>query len=801
MHGIYFQVEINNSWVLLDCSYGPRSVAHGWQTTDCLSPHYFAVPPEQLIFTHWPQDQRWQLIEKPVTLSDIEAFVAPHAGVYALGINAVTCFEKIELTAHLPGPIIHLELKAPPSVVLNAHLVSLDTPGSPESPTPCGGDRTTYIHREGEEQHSVHIYVLCPAEGQYCINIYAQPVVTDPPMFCFLYYVVNHVPANEFYNCPFISHLAAAAFKFELLSWNTTQMPFVAKNESGKMDVKFKAAPNVKLHHYIAPVTGDSAKQQACHYYTHVTRQRANPEFCFMQVLFPNEGWWDVFIFCSTNAAPDGSTSGYTLVANIRMYACKGINGQTFPRITSPAVIFESSKPILAPDGDVLQVPFQYTNSDALEAYIKESNSAQPMADYAIVEDLNQGQYLLHCVLPQTGKWEISVVAKMSFEDSPKTVMVFQLFAEVKQGMKNTIFPYLFPAPTKDLGIKMVNSRPITYDGDGSNFSLAFRAPEGLEFQHGIELMLNPDSLPKSSQSSLLDYCTYLHYPSRPCELHTLQALFPATGVWSVNLYARRGSSGVFYQVITINNVEISTTGQVQKCYPRLNPSYHGIAIPSDFLPCPHVIEQSEFKFPFFAPGALYFICSMNMEGSEECTFDHVFVHKTETDKYIMHAVFPKLGKWIIHIKAKLQSTDEQESMLLFQLKLKAVGSSPDMAFPQIFEPFYTKFSMKTSENQFPLLCRVKKVPSTLVIPFYSPGDVLLWHLAQINEVVNEAATQIPPSSEPGKHDLVIEFSRSGKWIITLYAQHASAVEKTDWTPVLRHVVTVGRSTSVQSST
>lgn len=791
-------VEIDDAWVLLDSSYGPRSVAHGWQAVDCLSQYYFAVPSEHMIFTHWPEDQCWQLLEKKFDFSDIELLVAPHAGVFALGISAITCCEQVELKADLPGPVVHVELNAPPSLSLSASLAGDDVSKPLETARQCGENRTTYIHRE--EGEKVHIYVLCPAVGKYSLQIFARLDLLDPQMFCLLYYVTNHTPGNEYCECPAINSIAAAAFKFQLLSWNAPQMPFIAKNESGKMDVIFKAAQNLKFHHYIVPNKHARDPSDALYYYTHIARHKSDPQCCLMQVLFPKEGWWSVFIWCSSDSVPDGSTSGYTLVASIRMYACAGIRQQTFPRVVSSTVTFDNGGPIASPDGDILHLPFRYSSGSMLEAYITRDSTqdAQPLVDYATVEDLKSDRFLLHAVLPQPGKWEVCVVAKKPSDPTATDVLLFQLLVDVDQGLKNTVFPYLFTASAAELGVKLIDSKPVTYSGDGGILSLSFEAPHGLEFQHGILLASNPEADPKMSNSHV-DYCTYLDCPSDLSNLHTLHCVLPSLGVWSVVVYARKRSSGSFYQIISINNLEITAVPQNAQCYPKLNPATCDAGVCFDCLPLPSVLQQPEFRLPFSAPGSLYFSCSMNLESSEECTFDHAFVHVVDDGKYLLHVVFPKPGVWLIYVNAVCSTADNEEAKLLFQLKLKAVESLPNKAFPQVFRPFYSTFKMSMKDVQLPLLQRVKQVPFTLVIPFSCPSDVLLWHLAHVNDVAYQSATQIPPSSGPEKHELVVDFSKSGKWVITLYAQHAGAENKTEWTPVLRHAVSVGRSHSTNT--
>jgi hypothetical protein len=66
-------VQINGKWQLLDISYmasGAGNVATGQgRPLD----FYFLTPPERLIFSHFPQEQKWQLLPQPVSRQDFES--------------------------------------------------------------------------------------------------------------------------------------------------------------------------------------------------------------------------------------------------------------------------------------------------------------------------------------------------------------------------------------------------------------------------------------------------------------------------------------------------------------------------------------------------------------------------------------------------------------------------------------------------------------------------------------------------------------------------------------------------------
>jgi transglutaminase-like putative cysteine protease len=80
-------VKVGGKWSLLDATWGAGGV-NGTKYTKCLNNFYFLSPPEQLIFTHYPTDGRWQLLPTRVSLREFQSWGRVNNGIFQLGISA-----------------------------------------------------------------------------------------------------------------------------------------------------------------------------------------------------------------------------------------------------------------------------------------------------------------------------------------------------------------------------------------------------------------------------------------------------------------------------------------------------------------------------------------------------------------------------------------------------------------------------------------------------------------------------------------------------------------------------------------
>lgn len=80
-------VRLDGKWFLVDATWGAGTV-HDRQFHKQFSDFYFATPPEQLIFTHLPENARWQLKKPTITLDEFNRRPTIGATLFEMGISA-----------------------------------------------------------------------------------------------------------------------------------------------------------------------------------------------------------------------------------------------------------------------------------------------------------------------------------------------------------------------------------------------------------------------------------------------------------------------------------------------------------------------------------------------------------------------------------------------------------------------------------------------------------------------------------------------------------------------------------------
>jgi len=78
-HGSQFRnqwtaVWVDGSWRFVNCNWGARHVKRPDDPDRSLTYHvdefYFLTDPDQHVYQHWPDDRRWQLLRRPLSLDD-----------------------------------------------------------------------------------------------------------------------------------------------------------------------------------------------------------------------------------------------------------------------------------------------------------------------------------------------------------------------------------------------------------------------------------------------------------------------------------------------------------------------------------------------------------------------------------------------------------------------------------------------------------------------------------------------------------------------------------------------------------
>jgi transglutaminase/protease-like cytokinesis protein 3 len=154
-------VRIEGQWRLMDPTWGAGYLDERMQFVRRFQEHYFLTPPDAFVFDHLPQDQRWQLLERPVSAAEYTdlAYLRPMFFVagFRIGSHArarIAADDRVTVTLGVTQP-----------VQLAARVVDAATD------RPLEGDYAFAQVNDTEAQ----IHAAFPRPGDYLLRLFAQP--------------------------------------------------------------------------------------------------------------------------------------------------------------------------------------------------------------------------------------------------------------------------------------------------------------------------------------------------------------------------------------------------------------------------------------------------------------------------------------------------------------------------------------------------------------------------------------------------------------------------------------------------
>ncbi len=85
----WIAVQIDSTWHLIDPTWGAGYMNNG-KYIHKFNDYYFLTLPEELIYSHFPKDQQWQLLSRKVTLDEFEKSIYVKWTFFELGMQALT---------------------------------------------------------------------------------------------------------------------------------------------------------------------------------------------------------------------------------------------------------------------------------------------------------------------------------------------------------------------------------------------------------------------------------------------------------------------------------------------------------------------------------------------------------------------------------------------------------------------------------------------------------------------------------------------------------------------------------------
>ncbi len=166
-------VKLQGRWYLLDSTWGSGVVDYKTRRfSRRFNPYYFLVPPEQLIFSHIPDDKSWQLLPQPKTTREIESL--PRVTSYYFRYDIRPKEKRGDLVA--TGQGWKLRFRAAPGVRLSANLYA---------PGEVVQENATLVQSEGDEWV---VDTVFPQRGEYKLLIWGS----DDPRSDTLSYVMDY---------------------------------------------------------------------------------------------------------------------------------------------------------------------------------------------------------------------------------------------------------------------------------------------------------------------------------------------------------------------------------------------------------------------------------------------------------------------------------------------------------------------------------------------------------------------------------------------------------------------------------
>lgn len=151
-------VRIEGRWRLVDCTWGAGALDESGKYVHAFEPFYYDTPPEQLIYTHWPYEARWQLAARVISQEEFERLPWLKPAFFKCGLS----FPNGVPAAELGGPVMALAIGALQGAEVRSYLLRGDEKVFSEPLQGKRGDR------------EIVVTALLPSAGDYVVRLYAS---------------------------------------------------------------------------------------------------------------------------------------------------------------------------------------------------------------------------------------------------------------------------------------------------------------------------------------------------------------------------------------------------------------------------------------------------------------------------------------------------------------------------------------------------------------------------------------------------------------------------------------------------
>ncbi len=152
-------VKLDGRWALIDCTWGAGLFYEGTGYRRKFDPYFFCTSPGDFLFTHFPENPRWQLVDPPITRAEFERRAYLKAPFFE---NHLKVLEGRRSTVHTDGSPVTLKFSGPPGVALKARLYA--------GGDVYEGDQVPVVERGGVRT----VRILPPGTGTFYLRLYVS---------------------------------------------------------------------------------------------------------------------------------------------------------------------------------------------------------------------------------------------------------------------------------------------------------------------------------------------------------------------------------------------------------------------------------------------------------------------------------------------------------------------------------------------------------------------------------------------------------------------------------------------------
>ena len=750
------QVKVQGMWILLDCALGSLHLHNAKAIPElAASWFYFSVPPEHLILTNVPQEDKWQLLDKPLTHSELEPLIAPNNLAFEMGIKPLLYNESILLTS---SPVAKIQFDSPLNLHFNTSLFDCI-------------EKKVYFHQAIVERsrNVVSAYVVMPHPGRFTLSInvlvHTESLMQIKEIQCLVYQIECKHQFEIATGFPKVLPPLAQNLNFKLIEWNSQNECYVAESKCGVLNMTYSIKSDTPLMSFIiADRTDEIDIRKVYRFYSKVStlEKHDTKSIQKLSAVFPKEGWWTVCLLAVDVASSLSSlelsiSCSHVLLMSYQVLALKAVKDKTYPFVHQPSIISLPDKLLSCTGINILEIMFDSELHLKFNCYLthKSSNSKR-INNFSMVEKIQckmNTRYRLRAIFPLPGQWYVHVYSNRSLNDKSHC-SYFELMFNVQYCLPDMTFAKLSQS-AEDMGLQLVHTEPIEYNTDNP-IAIGFFAPPSTLFSHYLQRL--------DEQNICQHGFTYVAPPSSSTPNYTFLAVFPHPGNWLVRLLSSK---------TVIMELSLHVTNATSHFgFPVACSSFHrfGTKFPPENLPYRVHHNSEELFFSFTAEENISFQCVMN--SSHYTTRKHAIVHCENGKNYQIHAIFPTCGKWTIQVYGKFTAPDDQSYALLFEFCLFPLKCVVGKTFPQI-STTAKKMGIKICRDLLPLPSIIQHTPKVETLLFSSAKRISA-NLQYSLEVEGYGEQLVMNPIAKDKNSLSCCFSYkipySGTWVVGVYA-------------------------------